>query len=88
MSRKTSTTVGMGTTPRNFSMIVSKWGLTKIDLFATREYWKVPNYFSQKGGKEVVGIDALVGNRSFHLAYTFPPLVLIPKTDYGDLREH
>lgn len=61
-----------------FSLVSQHFGRTEIDLFACRKNRKVQKFFSLAREQGSKGVDALAQSWRFGLAYTFPPLVLIP----------
>ncbi|XP_077331855.1 uncharacterized protein LOC143974400 [Lithobates pipiens] len=61
-----------------FQLLVRKWGLPEVDLFARKANTQVPVYFSLEREAGAKGIDALAQSWAFHICYAFPPFKLIP----------
>ncbi|CAJ0915455.1 unnamed protein product [Ranitomeya imitator] len=60
-------------------MLVNKWGLPEIDLFASRQNAKVEAFFSLNPRDGSRGVDALAQEWNFRLAYAFPPIPILAK---------
>ncbi|XP_066429301.1 uncharacterized protein [Eleutherodactylus coqui] len=64
--------------PEVFSLLVEKWGVPEVDLFASSANTKCRLFFSRGAEKQALGTDALSHPWDWDLAYAFPPLPLIP----------
>ncbi|XP_077346335.1 uncharacterized protein LOC143989955 [Lithobates pipiens] len=63
--------------PEVFSMIAGKWGLPEVDLFASKENARVPQFFPLDSRDGSLGTDALAYPWEFRLCHAFPPFQLI-----------
>ncbi|XP_069621303.1 uncharacterized protein [Ranitomeya imitator] len=64
---------------QTFNMLVRKWCLPEVDLFASLQNAKVETFFSLNPRGNPRGVDALVQDCHFHLAYAFPPIPILAK---------
>lgn len=65
--------------PKVVSIIFQKWGQPHIDLFATRDNYKIPTFVSPFPDPMAWGTDALAMSWAGLWAYAFPPIQLLPK---------
>jgi hypothetical protein len=62
-----------------FRAIAARWGLPKIDLFASSASKQTQRFYSWDASDNPEGVDALSQRCDFPLAYTFPPIALLKR---------
>ncbi|XP_058037816.1 uncharacterized protein LOC131197588 [Ahaetulla prasina] len=65
--------------PALFQKISLRFGLPKVDLFATPSNHQLPRFFARFPSPGAEAVDALRSPWPLELLYAFPPLPLIPK---------
>ena len=65
--------------PSVFQLIVGRWGLPVIDLFATESSAQVRRFFAWGRAPHADAFDALAQVWEFPVAYAFPPPPLLPR---------
>ena len=62
-----------------FRLLVSRWGLPAIDLFATADSALLHRFYAWGDAAGAEAYDALAQTWNFPLAYAFPPPALLPR---------
>ena len=64
--------------PEIFRLVVSRWGLPEVDLFASTESAQVRRFFAWGAAPDALAYDALAQRWNFARAYAFPPPPILP----------
>jgi hypothetical protein len=65
--------------PFVFQAIAARWGLPKIDLFASNASKQTQPFYSSDASDNPEGVDALSQKWDFPLVYAFPPIALLKR---------
>jgi uncharacterized protein YdaL len=65
--------------PFVFQAIAARWGLPKIDLFASNASKQTQRFYSWDTSHNPEGVDTLSQRWDFPLSYAFPPIALLKR---------